>query len=153
MISCLGSTPCLVARREMLNIFLLFMLSSLLTCEAITCTRRCSHCILPHAEYFNRAQLFNGTHPTCGLKAEDLCYRSCPSRMLPRSLLTQKEDLACLGLCPGGWAGRFPAPSATGGWWCDRCDPLQPPHRQQPRSSLCPRHRYMAEGLARPAGD
>lgn len=38
MISCLGSTPCLVARREMLNIFLLFMLSSLLTCEAITYT-------------------------------------------------------------------------------------------------------------------
>lgn len=118
MISHLGSTPCLVTCREMLNTFLLFMLSSLLTCVAIMCTQRRSHCTLPHAEHFKRAQLCNGACPTCGLEVQGLLLQKMLFSHTPSVFIDTERGLGLFRVCAqvdGQDGAQCPVPRVAGG--------------------------------------
>lgn len=150
MMSRPGSTPCSVTCREMLNIFLLFMLSSLLTGAATACTRRRSHCPLPRAGHVQRAQPRTGAQPTWGLQMPGPLTETA---LLARSLLTQREVLVCLGFAPRKM-GRMVPSTQCHGWlvvasraWCH---PLQPPCRRWPHGHM--RHQHTARGWPGQAG-
>ena len=76
------------------------------------------YCVLPRAEYFKRAQLFNGAHPTCGLEVRGPLLQKLLFSHTPLVFIDAERGLGLLWVCAredGQDGSQHPVPRVAGG--------------------------------------